>query len=190
MHQYNLIVPPNLFRQFYKQYGVVSGGLYDSKEGCSPYPFPPCNHIYNTSLESNREKMKFCGKPNVYSNTPKCTRTCEAGYTVPYASDKHFAYFYYKFTSTPLSYRVLSIMSEIYISGSVTASFTFYDDLFFYKSGKSLLSSRVLKSHIHQCLNQASITTLLVEKFTVTASELLDGGPKEVSTTGTCKNSS
>ena len=153
MHQYNLIVPPNLFRQFYKQYGVVSGGLYDSKEGCSPYPFPPCNHIYNTSLESNREKMKFCGKPNVYSNTPKCTRTCEAGYTVPYASDKHFAYYYYKFTSRPMSYRVLSIMSEIYISGSVTASFTFYDDLFYYKSGKSLLSSRVLRGHIHRCLN-------------------------------------
>ena len=115
----------------------MSGGLFDSKEGCSPYPFPPCNHKYNTSLESDREKMKFCGKPNYFSNTPKCTRTCEAGFTVPYASDKHFAYYYYKFTTRTLSVRILAIMSEIYISGSVSACFTFYDDLFYYKSGKT-----------------------------------------------------
>ncbi|CAN7942201.1 unnamed protein product, partial [Ixodes hexagonus] len=59
--------------------GIVTGGNYDSDEGCLPYPVPSCDHHINGTLGP-------CGRD---PPTPKCVRLCRKGYNVDYRDDKH-----------------------------------------------------------------------------------------------------
>lgn len=68
--------------------GLVSGGSFNSSQGCQPYAIPPCEHHVN----GTRPACKSEG------HTPKCQKVCEKNYRVPYAKDKHFGnYLPYQF---------------------------------------------------------------------------------------------
>jgi len=103
--------------QFWQNKGIVSGDLYEDKQFCQPYAFPPCDH-HTTG------KYSPCGasKP-----TPKCQKSCVNGAT--YTQDKHFGTAY----SVPSDES--AIRQEIYKNGSVEAAFTVYEDFPTYKSG-------------------------------------------------------
>jgi hypothetical protein len=48
--------------------------------GCRPYSIPPCEHHVNGS------RPQCTGE----GDTPKCSKTCEPGYSPSYKEDKHF----------------------------------------------------------------------------------------------------
>lgn len=64
-------------------------------------------------------------------HTPKCTKLCEKGYTIPYTKDRHFGKKSYSISS-----KVEQIQKEIMMNGPVEGAFSVYEDLLQYKSGK------------------------------------------------------
>lgn len=102
--------------------GVVTGAGYDTNTGCYPYPFEVCAHHVTEP-----------GIPDCPTNefpTPSCAASCANGqYSVPYASDKHFAQTSYNLND------VASTMTDLVTRGTVTTSFNVYDDFLTYTSG-------------------------------------------------------
>ncbi|CAC5377636.1 CTSB [Mytilus coruscus] len=72
---------PEAAWQYWEKEGIVTGGQYNTKQGCQPYTIKACDHHVVGKLEP-------CAKKD--SKTPKCTHKCEAGYNVSYTQDKHF----------------------------------------------------------------------------------------------------
>jgi cathepsin B len=96
--------------QYWVSDGIVTGGNYTDKNGCRPYPLPPCEH------HENGTHYPPC-QHNLYP-TPDCSQTCQAGYPTPYAQDKHYGKTAYGVDSD-----VASIQQEIYTNGPVEAAF-------------------------------------------------------------------
>ncbi|XP_072042204.1 cathepsin B-like [Amphiura filiformis] len=105
---------------FWKSEGIVTGGQYNSNEGCQPYEIPACDHHVVG-------KLKPCGET---LPTPKCKKTCEASYKGSYEDDKHKGASAYSVRSD-----VDQIQTEIMTNGPVEAAFTVYADFPTYKSG-------------------------------------------------------
>ncbi|XP_047994920.1 cathepsin B-like [Leguminivora glycinivorella] len=109
--------------------GIVSGGPYNSSQGCRPYEIPPCEH----GIDGRRPKCKGYGK------TPDCLKKCEPGYNVEYALDKHQSKRAYSVSTED------HIKAELYTHGPVEAAFKVYEDFMHYKSGVYVYTSGVLK---------------------------------------------
>lgn len=62
--------------------------------------------------------------------TPKCQKSCESGYNVPYAKDKHYGK-----KSYSINKHADEIKQEIFENGPVEGAFTVYEDLLSYKTG-------------------------------------------------------
>lgn len=106
---------------FYKEQGVVTGGLYGTDDGCQPFPFAPCEH----NTKGPRPNCADDAPP-----TPKCTRVCRKGYEKGYSEDKHFGSKAYSIAKDETQ-----IKAEIYKNGPVEAEMVVYVDFLFYKSG-------------------------------------------------------
>lgn len=111
---------PSLAWEYWKHFGLVSGGSYNSSQGCRPYEIAPCEH----HVPGNRLPCTGEGK------TPKCVKACESTYNVPYKKDKRYGKHVYT-----VSRHEDQIRSEIYNNGPVEGAFTVYSDLLAYKSG-------------------------------------------------------
>ncbi|XP_026317557.1 cathepsin B-like [Hyposmocoma kahamanoa] len=111
---------PTLAWEYWKHFGIVSGGSYNSSQGCRPYEIPPCEH----HIPGNRIPCSGDTK------TPKCYRSCEDGYNVAYKKDKHYGKHVYSVKRDEEH-----IKAELYKYGPVEAAFTVYSDLLSYKSG-------------------------------------------------------
>jgi cathepsin B len=105
---------------YYKSTGLVTGGNYDTKQGCEPYSIKACDHHVVGHLPP-------CGPEQ---DTPTCTKKCIDGYTIPYAKDKHFGSSVYAVRSDETQ-----IETEIFKNGPVEAAFTVYADFLAYKTG-------------------------------------------------------
>jgi cathepsin B len=105
---------------YFKEVGIVTGGQYNSHEGCRPYEIEPCEHHVN----GTRQPCTGEGE------TPRCVRTCEEGYAVPYKKDLLFGA-----TSYSVEADEKQIMKEIMTNGPAEAAFTVYADFPSYKSG-------------------------------------------------------
>ncbi|XP_035795350.1 cathepsin B-like [Anopheles albimanus] len=101
--------------QYWVDAGLVSGGAYNSTEGCKPYPFKPCLYPFT---DCHREE------------SPKCRHHCHHGVDKRYARDKVYGSVAY---SVPRDERV--IRYEIMTNGPVEGGFDVYEDVFLYKSG-------------------------------------------------------
>ncbi|KAH7961717.1 hypothetical protein HPB52_011575 [Rhipicephalus sanguineus] len=71
---------PSSAWQFYRDRGIVTGGLHDTGDGCLPYVFPPCEHHTVGPLPNCSENI---------SPTPRCVHTCRKGYEADYSKDKY-----------------------------------------------------------------------------------------------------
>ncbi|OQV13907.1 Cathepsin B [Hypsibius exemplaris] len=100
--------------------GLVTGGQYNSSEGCEPYQVPACDHHVVG-------KKSPCGPSQ---DTPSCSNTCEPGYKTPYEQDKTHGKTSYSINADPMQ-----IQTEILTNGPVEAAFTVYADFPSYKSG-------------------------------------------------------
>ncbi|KAL3278272.1 hypothetical protein HHI36_013607 [Cryptolaemus montrouzieri] len=104
---------------YWVEHGIVSGGGYESNEGCQSYAFPSCEHHTTGSRPP-------CGDSQ---RTPKCTRQCDASSTLIYEDDLHHGKTSYNVDQED------DIKTEIFNNGPVEASFDVYDDFVSYKSG-------------------------------------------------------
>jgi cathepsin B len=112
---------PQAAWSYYKTTGLVTGGNYNSKQGCEPYSLPTCEHHVPPG------KYPPCGGE---LPTPPCTKKCEDGYAIPFAKDKHYGSSVYSVRSDQKQ-----IETEIMTNGPVEAAFTVYADFLTYKSG-------------------------------------------------------
>lgn len=104
---------------YFDKEGVVTGGQYNSKQGCQPYLIQACDHHVVGKLQPCKGDAK----------TPRCERKCEAGYNVSFSDDKHYGQRSY------MVHGETNIMQELYTNGPVEAAFTVYSDFLQYKSG-------------------------------------------------------
>lgn len=111
---------PSAAWSYFKKDGLVTGGQYNSHQGCLPYTIKACDHHVVGKLQP-------CSKS--IGPTPKCKHTCEAGYNVTYEKDKHYG------SSAYSVHGVEKIMTEIMTNGPVEGAFTVYADFPQYKSG-------------------------------------------------------
>jgi cathepsin B len=111
---------PGAAWEYWVKSGLVTGGLYNSQEGCQPYDVPACEH-------HTQGPRGPCGK---IVHTPKCVHMCVDGYNKSYNDDKIYGKKAYS-----LSRSVQQIQHEIMTSGPVEADFTVYSDFPNYKSG-------------------------------------------------------
>jgi len=111
---------PQAAWQYYQETGLVTGGNYNTKQGCEPYTVKACDHHVNGTLPP-------CGPEE---STPSCTSKCIDGYPDTFTHDKHFG-------SSTYSVRPeqTQIETEIFKNGPVEAAFTVYADFLAYKSG-------------------------------------------------------
>jgi cathepsin B len=111
---------PQAAWSYFKTTGLVTGGNYNTKQGCEPYTIKACDHHVNGSLAP-------CGAEEP---TPTCTKKCIDGYPTPFAQDKHYGSSAYSVRSDEKQ-----IETEIFKNGPVEAAFTVYADFLPYKSG-------------------------------------------------------
>lgn len=100
--------------------GIVSGGSYNTSQGCQPYEIAPCEH----HVPGKRPKCSEGGE------TPKCSKQCEPSYNVDYKKDLRKGK-----TSYSLHNDEHQIMYEIMMNGPVEGAFAVYVDFLHYKSG-------------------------------------------------------
>ncbi|XP_075214943.1 cathepsin B-like cysteine proteinase 4 [Lycorma delicatula] len=102
---------------YYQETGLVTGGDYNSKEGCQPYAIGPANPL------------------RLY--TPPCSKKCtNKDYKISYSKDKH-----YGSKSYSLMKDVAKIQGDIMEYGPVTATFDVYSDFGYYKTGVYIKTS-------------------------------------------------
>merc|ERR1712126_174102 len=112
---------PGAAWSYWHRKGLVTGGLYGSKDGCQPYVLKPCEHHVNGTRMPCSEG----------GTTPKCHKKCEnAKYTVPYSQDKSYGQ-----KSYSIKNNVQQIQMELMNNGPVEAAFTVFEDFPNYKSG-------------------------------------------------------
>ncbi|KRT80525.1 Peptidase, partial [Oryctes borbonicus] len=111
---------PGAAWSYWVRKGLVSGGSYNSSQGCRPYEISPCEHHVNGTRPP-------CSGDD---NTPKCRKVCESSYPETYKEDLHYGQKSYSVRS-----KVDQIQAEIMTNGPVEGAFTVYEDLLNYKSG-------------------------------------------------------
>ncbi|CAH0387792.1 unnamed protein product [Bemisia tabaci] len=103
----------------FKREGDITGGEYNSYEGCQPYSIAPCG----------REGEPKCSKDE--ADTPKCKAYCtNPKYGAPYRSES-----YHGKSAYALKQNIEEIQREIMTYGSVVTGFTVYTDFHYYKRG-------------------------------------------------------
>ncbi|XP_050531273.1 cathepsin B-like isoform X2 [Daktulosphaira vitifoliae] len=119
---------PSKSWEYFSTHGVVTGGDYDTKEGCQPYKVAPCKideKGYNPCNDKPRERNH------------KCIKQCYGNTTLDYKKDHVYTKnFYY------LSPEI--IQKDIMVHGPIEATFLVFDDFFNYKSGVYVRSSTSL----------------------------------------------
>lgn len=114
----------------WRQHGFVSGGEFNSEQGCRPYEVTSC-----VIGEQEPEELE-------------CVQECRTDHGVGYDSDKRYA---------ARVYRVLPdeemIMWNIYLNGPLSATFQIYSDFNSYRTGVYRLThGRLRGSHIVKLL--------------------------------------
>ncbi|CAI6358617.1 unnamed protein product [Macrosiphum euphorbiae] len=95
---------------YFKTHGLVSGGKYNTNDGCQPSRIPP-----------------ICNMPTKINNRT-CDKYCYGNDTISYNHDHVKVSHYYNI-------RYNDIQNEVQTYGPVTVMFSLYDDFFLYKNG-------------------------------------------------------
>lgn len=112
---------PQVAWDFWKENGIVSGGNYNSSQGCRPYEIAACEHHNVTG------KLKPCGK---IADTPECVKKCVSNYNVDYNNDMRRGRIVYTVENDEDQ-----IKAELFKNGPVEASFFIYSDFLHYRVG-------------------------------------------------------
>lgn len=132
---------PGAVLKFITTTGVVEGGLNGDTTTCEPYPFLSCAHHVDS------DTLPSCTTLPDYK-TPECSKTCEYG-SVTYEKDKFFGKTSYSLKTEE------DIQRDMMKYGSVSMSFTVYEDFETYSSGvyqRTSGSGKQLGGHAIKCL--------------------------------------
>lgn len=102
--------------------GLVSGGNYNSNQGCRPYEIPTCAHHHS----GNKTPCSHVPLP-----TPKCVTSCKSSYNMSYNMDKRFG----RNANAIFPCDEDQMKAELYTHGPIVAVLKVYTDFFSYKSG-------------------------------------------------------
>ncbi|XP_015371589.1 PREDICTED: cathepsin B-like cysteine proteinase 4 isoform X2 [Diuraphis noxia] len=105
--------------KYFRKHGLVTGGNYESNEGCEPYRVPPC-------LVDDDGNNTCAGKP--MEKNHRCTRMCYGEQNIDYDQDHRYTRDYYYLTYN-------TIQNDVMTYGPIEATFDVYDDFPNYKSG-------------------------------------------------------
>ena len=105
--------------KYWKETGIVTGGLYGDIKTCQPYFLPPCDHYISGSYGECPDDV----------DTPQCDNNCNDINGINYNND------IIKSSSAYSLSGEVNIMLDIYENGPVEASFTVYEDFLTYSSG-------------------------------------------------------
>ncbi|CAJ0583653.1 unnamed protein product, partial [Mesorhabditis spiculigera] len=141
---------------YWKEEGLVSGGMYGSNEGCRPYEIAPnCGSPCSSSTYTKKR-------------TPHCSKTCQPFYAKTYHEDVHKsrkAYWIWAekggSEATPIIHKTIHsivkesgadiIKKEIFLHGPILACFTLFEDFQHYDRGiyksKSVKDPKELYGH-------------------------------------------
>jgi len=111
---------PEAAWEYWRHTGIVTGGNYNSMQGCQPYSIATCDHHTSGQYPPCQGEQP----------TPKCQKTCESSYNSTFANDKRFGKSAYSISDDETQ-----IMTEIMTNGPVEGAFTVYADFLSYKSG-------------------------------------------------------
>ncbi|XP_050531268.1 cathepsin B-like isoform X1 [Daktulosphaira vitifoliae] len=112
--------------EYFSTHGVVTGGDYDTKEGCQPYKVEPC--------EIDEKGYNPCDE-RPFEQNHKCIKQCYGNSTIDYEKDHVYTKdFYYL-------YDPVIIQKDIMVYGPIEATLEVFEDFFNYKSGVYSLSS-------------------------------------------------
>ncbi|XP_060802905.1 cathepsin B-like [Amyelois transitella] len=103
--------------QYWHTDGIVSGGNYNSEQGCKPYEIPECVHGYDDGANCT-------GYGSLY-----CDQKCRDGYDVSYEQDKKYGLKPYAVSQED------HIKADLYVNGPLEVGFIACPDLYHYKSG-------------------------------------------------------
>ncbi|KAJ8730065.1 hypothetical protein PYW07_017103 [Mythimna separata] len=98
--------------------GIVSGGIYNSSQGCRPYEVAPCEHHTSGNLPP-------CDK---IVETPKCLNSCLADCMDYYEEKRHGKEYY-------ILDKEEDIKAELFENGPLEVAFDVYEDFLTYKEG-------------------------------------------------------
>ncbi|XP_042144475.1 cathepsin B [Ixodes scapularis] len=119
--------------RYWRETGIVSGGLYGTQDGCKPYTLPPCDHHVEGPLPK-------CGE---FLPTPKCVNACRDGYDRDYQHDRFYGKEVYSIGKSEKQIRV-----EILKNGPLQAVMLGYEDFLHYKTGVyKHVSGKLLAGH-------------------------------------------
>ncbi|XP_050438001.1 cathepsin B-like [Adelges cooleyi] len=107
--------------KYFVRHGIVTGGGYDSQQGCQPYRVPPCVHGVPPTEENSCQSARF-------ERNHKCTKECYGDTEIDYKDD-------HKYTRDAYYLTPGTIQQDVMRYGPVEASFDVYDDFVTYKSG-------------------------------------------------------
>jgi len=113
--------PAEAWNYFVKT-GIVTGGDYNSGEGCFPYALPNCDHHEGGPYPKCQEggNTPACPNPKACSNSK---------YTTPWAQDLQHAKSSYGINGAA------AMQEDIMKYGSITVAFSVYSDFLTYKTG-------------------------------------------------------
>ncbi|VVC30633.1 Peptidase C1A, papain C-terminal,Peptidase C1A, propeptide [Cinara cedri] len=117
---------PYLAWVYFQINGVVTGGNYNTSDGCQPYQIPPCiRHHKGPGSCSEQPPM----------DDPQCTQTCYGDESIDYNNDLRRVKKVYTLTNA------VSMQRDIFIHGPIETKFSVYSDFLSYKSGVYVKSS-------------------------------------------------
>ncbi|XP_050530570.1 cathepsin B-like [Daktulosphaira vitifoliae] len=106
---------------FFKNHGVVTGGAYNSSEGCQPYQVAPCLHGESPEIEGSCKSQPL-------EKNHMCRKECYGDAKIDFKKDhKYTKNFYYLSPD--------KIQKDVLTYGPIEASFDVYDDFVSYKKG-------------------------------------------------------
>nr|AAU84936.1 putative cathepsin B-S [Aphis citricidus] len=105
--------------QYFKRHGVVTGGNYNTTDGCQPYKVPPC-------VKDEEGHNSCSGQPTEPNH--KCSRSCYGDKTCDYKKG------HYK-TKNAYYLNIDTMQKDTIAYGPIEASFDVYDDFVNYESG-------------------------------------------------------
>jgi cathepsin B len=106
--------------QYFKRHGIVTGGDYNTTDGCQPYRVAPCTEDEET------ETNTCSGRP--MEKNHRCSRQCYGDTEIEFHSD-------HRKTRDSYYLTYAAIQKDVMTYGPIEASFDVYDDFFSYKSG-------------------------------------------------------
>ncbi|KAK3931463.1 Cathepsin B [Frankliniella fusca] len=119
--------------RYWTHYGIVTGGNYNTSQGCLDYTIAPCEH----HTTGDRQP---CGGER--GRLPICEQRCQKESGIYYPSDLHFGRNYYWVSG------VENIQRELMTNGPLEVEFKVYADFPNYKSGVyHYLSGKNMGSH-------------------------------------------